>query len=41
MYGHPLNICCGQTSDIRKTELTVNMLIIQGHVNNYGKNRYL
>ena len=35
------NMCCDKISDIHKTKLTVNMFIILGHVNNYGKNRYL
>ena len=41
MYGHPANICCDKNSEICKTKVTVNMFIIQGYVNNYGKNRYL
>ena len=28
-------------NDIHKTKLTVNMFIILGYVNNYGKNHYL
>ena len=37
MYGQPSNICYGKTSDIHKTKFMVNMFIILGHVNNYGK----
>ena len=41
MYGHPANICGDKKSDIHKTKLTINMFILLGYLNNYGKNRYL
>ena len=34
-------MCCDKNSDIHKTKLTVNMFIILGYVNNFGKNRNL
>ena len=44
MYGHLSNIFCEKKkkkSGIHKNKLTINIFIILGYVNNYGKKHYL